>query len=127
MFKHMGWIQLVITETIPTLTRLLFIYFWFSFANVLLRVLNLCSWRIWFVIFYFCNFVNESESHSVMSDSVTPWTLQSMEFSRPEYWTGWPFPFPGDLPNPGIELRSPALQADSLTTELPGKPNFVRI
>ena len=36
-----------------------------------------------------------------------PWALQSMEFSRPEYWSGYPFPSPGDLPNPGIEPRSP--------------------
>ena len=36
---------------------------------------------------------------------VTPWTLQSMEFSRPEYWDGWPFPSPGDLPNPVIETQ----------------------
>ena len=35
-----------------------------------------------------------------------------------EYWSGWPFPSPGDLPNPGIEPKSPALQADSLPTEL---------
>ena len=45
-----------------------------------------------------------------------------MEFSRPEYWSGLPFPSPGDLPNPGIEPRSPTLQADSLPTEPPGKP-----
>ena len=45
-----------------------------------------------------------------------------MEFSRPEYWSGQPFPSPGDLPNPGIKPRSPALQADSLPTELSGKP-----
>ena len=37
----------------------------------------------------------------------TPWTIQSMEFSRPEYWSGQPIPSPGDLPNPGIEPRSP--------------------
>ena len=47
----------------------------------------------------------------------TPWTIQSMEFSRPEYWSGWPFPFPGDLPNPEIEPRSPALQVDFLPAE----------
>ena len=41
-----------------------------------------------------------------------------MEFSRPEYWSGWPFPSPGDLPKPGLEPRSPALQADSLPAEL---------
>ena len=38
---------------------------------------------------------------------VTLWTIQSMEFSRPEYWSGWPFSSPGDLPNPGIEPRFP--------------------
>ena len=46
----------------------------------------------------------------------------SMEFSWPEYWRGWAFASPGDLPNPGIESRSPALQVDSLPAELPGKP-----
>ena len=47
-----------------------------------------------------------------------------MGFSRPEYWSGLPFPSPGDLPNPGIKPRSPALQvdADSLPAEPPGKP-----
>ena len=54
---------------------------------------------------------------------VTPWTVAcqaplSMGFSRQEYWNGLPFPSPGDLPNPGIEPGSPALQADSLPTEL---------
>ena len=44
----------------------------------------------------------------------------SMGFSRQEYWSGWPFPSPGDLPDPEIEPRSPTLQADSLLSELPG-------
>ena len=48
--------------------------------------------------------------------------MQSMEFSRPEYWSGYPFPSPGDLPNSGIKHRSPALQADSLSAEPQGKP-----
>ena len=53
----------------------------------------------------------------------TPWTvacqaLLSMEFSRQAYWSVLPFPSAGDLPKPGIEARSPALQADSLLTEL---------
>ena len=43
----------------------------------------------------------------------------SKEFSRQEYWSGLPFPSPGDLPNPGTESRAPALQADSLLTESP--------
>ena len=52
----------------------------------------------------------------------TPWTIQSMEFSRPEYWSEYLFTSPGDLPNPGIEPRSPAFQADSLPAEQLGKP-----
>ena len=46
----------------------------------------------------------------------------SMGFSRQEYWNRLPFPSPGDLPDPGIKSGSPALQADSLLSELPGKP-----
>ena len=53
---------------------------------------------------------------------VTPLPIQSMEFSRPEYWSGYPFPSPGDFPNPGIKPRSSALQADSLPAEPQGKP-----
>ena len=56
----------------------------------------------------------------------TPYTVAykahlSMEFSSQEYWSGLPFPSPGDLPNPGIEPRSPALQADTLPSESPWK------
>ena len=46
-----------------------------------------------------------------------------MEFSRQEYWSGLPFPFPRDIPNSGIEPRSPALRADTLPSEPPGKPD----
>ena len=61
-------------------------------------------------------------SRSVVSDSVTPWTVvyqapPSMGFSRQEYWSGVPFPSPGDLPKLGIEPRSPALQADALLSD----------
>ena len=87
-----------------------------------------------------------SESHSVMFDSATPWTVllllshfscvrlcvtpqtaahqasPSLGFSKPEYWSGQPFPSPGDLPNPGIKPRSPTLQADSLPAEPQRKP-----
>ena len=57
----------------------------------------------------------------------TPWTVAyqappPMGFSRQEYWSGLPFPSPGDLPNPGIESRSPTLQADSLPADPQGKP-----
>ena len=56
----------------------------------------------------------------------TQWTvahqaLPSMGFSRQEYWSGLPFPSPGDLPDPGIEPKSPALQVEFFTTEPPGK------
>ena len=56
----------------------------------------------------------------------TPWTIAyqnppSMGFSRQEYWSGLPFPSPGDLPDPGIEPGSPALQADALPSEPPGR------
>ena len=47
----------------------------------------------------------------------------SWGFSRQEYWNGLPFPPPEDLPNPGIKPRSPVLQADSLPSKPPGKPN----
>ena len=63
-----------------------------------------------------------------MSDSfATSWTVAlqtplSMGFSRQEYWSGLPFPSPGDLPDPGIVPVSPAWQADSLPAELQGKP-----
>ena len=58
---------------------------------------------------------------------VTPWAVAlqaplSMEFSRQEYWSGLPFPPPGDLPNPGIKPGCPALQVVSLQSEPPGKP-----
>ena len=59
----------------------------------------------------------------------TPWTAAyqappSMGFSRQEYWSGLPFPSPGDLPNPGIKSRSLALQTDALPSEPPGKPKW---
>ena len=48
-----------------------------------------------------------------------------MGFSRQEYWSGLPFPSPGDLPDPGIEPRSPLLEADALTSEPSGKPHCI--
>ena len=58
---------------------------------------------------------------------MTPWTVayqapQSMDFFKQEYWSGLPFPSSGDLPHPGIEPGSSALQADALPSEPPGKP-----
>ena len=66
---------------------------------------------------------------SLVQLSATPWTVAyqaspSMVFSRQEYRSGLPFPSPGDLPHPGIKPGTPALEADVLTSEPPGKPNL---
>ena len=70
---------------------------------------------------------SEVKSLSHVRLFVTPWTVAyqappSMGFSRQEYWSGLPFPSPGDLPKPGIEPVSSALQTDTLPSEPPGKP-----
>ena len=62
------------------------------------------------------------EIHTLLMDQKTHSVLY-MEFSRQEYCSELPFPSPGYLPEPGIKPRSPALQADSLPSELPGKPS----
>ena len=72
----------------------------------------------------FCRFKVKSLSRVRLF--ATPWTVTyqaplSMGFSRREYWSGLPFPSRGDLPDPEIEPRSPALQADALPSEPPGK------
>ena len=68
-----------------------------------------------------------SKSLSCIQLFMTPWTVAhqaplSMGFSKQEYWSGLPFPSSGYLSDPGVEPRSPALQADSLPSETPGKP-----
>ena len=67
--------------------------------------------------------------NSVMYDFLTPWVVAhqaplSMGFSKQEYWSGLPYPPPGDLFNPGIKVASPALQVDSLPAEPLGKPKM---
>ena len=68
-------------------------------------------------------------SCQVVSDSfVTPWTEAhqaslSMGFPRQEYWSGWPFPSPGDLPDQGIKPTCPALAGGFFMAESPGKPS----
>jgi len=75
--------------------------------------------------FYFSLWESENVScFSHVGLSAAPWTSAcqaplSIEFSRQEYWSGLPFPSPGDLPDPGIKPGSPALQADSLQSEPP--------
>ena len=85
-----------------------------------LRKVNMLIWEDVRTIIYSCQDI-----------FVTPWTVAhqaplSMGFSRQEYWSGLPFPSPGDLPNPGIEPSSLALQADALTSEPPGKPKIYK-
>ena len=87
------------------------------------------GWKSLFCPQYWVNnlsqYRSEVKSLSRVWFFATPWTVAfqvppSMGFSRQEYWSGVPFPSPGDLPNPGIEPRSPALQADALPTESHG-------
>ena len=84
----------------------------------------------WVAISFFMYHVRECvKSLSRVQLFATPWTVAhrtplSIGFSRQEFWSGLPFPFPGDLPDPGIEPRCPALQADALTSEPPGKPHI---
>ena len=81
-----------------------------------------------------CVTVKESESESEVTqscptlcdpvDSSLHQAPPSMGFSRQEYWSGVPFPSPGNLPDPGFEPRSPALYTDALPSEPPGKSHF---
>ena len=83
-------------------------------------------------LFSFDSMLNTSPKVKVLVDQssglfITPWTIAyqaplSMGCSRQEHWSGLPFPPPGVLPEPGIEPGYPALQADSLHSEPPGKP-----
>ena len=78
------------------------------------------------LVFWFFNKENR-KLHSLVRLFVIPWTVAclvpvSMGFCRQEYWSGLPFPSPGDLPDSGSEPRSPALQADYLPTKPLGKP-----
>ena len=91
------------------------------FAHLGIKLFVFCCWLgilyvFWILISYqICKYKYflpswKWKSHSQVRLFATPRTIQSMEFSRPEYWSGEPFPSPGDLPNPGIEPGSPALQ-----------------
>ena len=74
---------------------------------------------------------SKCQSLSCVRLFATPWTIAplaslSMGFSRQDYWSGQPFPSPGHLLNAGIKPGSPALQADSLPSELPGNPSTLQ-
>ena len=78
------------------------------------------------------NMKNESVSCLVMSDSMIPWTVAcqaplSVEFSKQEYWSGLPFPSPGELPDPGIKPAVTALAGGFFTIEPPGRPRLFQM
>ena len=98
------------------------VFFMIQFSQPYMTTGKTIVWTIW-------TFVGTEKVKSLSSVWLfaAPWTVAhqaplSMGFSRQEYWSGLPFPSPGDLPDPGIEPRSPELQADALTSEPPGKP-----
>ena len=96
-------------------------YIFSSTTFLKINLLTIALWQRLCVAFQ----TEQSLSHAQLF--ATPWTVAhqdplSMEFSRQGYWGGLPFPSPGDLPNPGTEPRSPALQVDYLPSEPPGKP-----
>ena len=99
--------------------------FYFSCGNFKIYLLDTFKYA---AQSYYNNYIWSSvESLSRVQFFGTPWTvahqpLWSMGFSRQEYWNGLPFPSPGDIPDPGIEPKSPALQADALPSEPPRKP-----
>ena len=103
---------------------------WNSLTWLLLRTHNdLTSLDNSLTVSYTVNILWKWKLLSCVWLFATPWTVAhqaplSIELSRQEHWSGWPFPPPRDLPNPGIKLRSPALQADSLLFEPPEKVNI---
>ena len=110
----------------------IFILYWLTKLYVFTYSFVIGEWLLYNVVlvsvvqWISCMYISKysewvSESHSAMSDD-SLYSIQSMEFPRPQYWSGEPFPSPGDLPKPGIEPRSLALQADSLPAEPQGKP-----
>ena len=107
--------------------RLLLCFFFYLFICSTGSSLLCTGFSLWWLLLLWSTGTKASGGGGLVSKScptlATPWTVASqaplsMGFPRQEYWSGLPFPSPGDLPNPGIEPRSPALQADSLPTEL---------
>ena len=113
MFSLMSLVRQVLVVYLPFMYQYLMLFMHSYLLTVHLHFLHTIPRRI--------GIPRKLKSLSHVQLFMTPRTVQSMEFSKPEYQRGQPIPSPGDIPNPGIELGSPALQADSLTAELPGK------
>ena len=96
-------------------------YIWLSLSAVHLKLSQYCSsaTKVKVLGAQWCPILFNLMDCSLPGSS---WRIPSTAFSRQEYCRGLPFPSPGDLPNPGIEPGFPALQADSLPSEPPGKP-----
>ena len=100
---------------------------WEETLRMCLGSISVIPWQLSDDVIWGVSSVKVNVLVTVVSDSAIPWTVAhqpplSMEFSRQEYWSRLPFRSPGNLPDPGIEPRSPALRADSLPSEPPGKP-----
>ena len=94
-------------------------------SSLQIKVMSKCEHT--YVSVYTCVWVCEvAQSYLTLCDPVDCSPL-SMGFSRQEYWSGLPFPSPGDLPNPGIKPRSPALQADAYPLSHQGSPVYIYI
>ena len=103
-----------------------------TWTNTCIRWATVAGWQSLVISYYWyqchCPVPNYEKVKVAQSWLfVTPWTIQFMEFSRPEYWSGWPIPSPGDLPNLGIKPRSPVLCVDFLTAEPSDKSNNARV
>ena len=111
-------------------------YEYTPFCLSIYQIAGLLGFSSGFFSFHLLGILNNTVmnvfSHSVMPDSTTPWTVVRqaplcMGIFQAEYWSGLPCSSSGDLPNPGIKLRSPALQVDSLPSEPPGKPKNTEV
>ena len=138
--RHQGW-----PSANLELAQIYAGFYWWTFVHFLWRIefyplksglgengyKYICGWIPSLFTWNYHNIVNRYVLCYAWSLSrvwlfATPWAVACQAplwgFSRPEYWSGLSCPPPGDLPNPGIKARSPALQADSLPSEPPGKP-----
>ena len=103
---------------------------WTWLSNWTEHSVELLCYSMFSLVIYFIHrrVYKKRKFHSCVQFFVIPWTVAclaslSIEFFRQKYWSGLPFPSPGDLSNPGIEPKSPSLQADSLPTEPLGNPS----
>ena len=128
MFASFGPFELI--QSLPSALytdMLLLVRYCFWLIHLTRRKRHFCNFHLRLLTIFPTSQKVKVKSLSRVWLFATPWTVayqspQSMEFSRQEYWSGLPFPSPGDLPDAGIEPRSPALQADAWPSEPPGNP-----